>query len=435
MRSLTTIAPLAAAAALLAACGGKPEAPPPRVTDVTAMTVSARDVPVDLEFVAQTRSTREVEIRARVEGFLEKRTYKEGDMVKPGQVLFQMDRKPFEAALQSARGQLAQQQARLEVAKANLARIRPLAAENAVSKKDLDDAVGAEQAAQAAVMSAQGQVDNARINLGYTTIASPLSGLSSYARKQDGSYVTPGPEGLLTTVSALNPMEVNFSVSENEILRWREEIGAGKLKFPPNNAFEVEVTLADGSVYPHKGRITFIDPSFNPQTGTFLVRAEVSNPNGILKPGQFVRAKGRGAMRPNAIVVPQRAVLQGAKSHFVWVIDKEGKAEQRVVQAGQWTGDEWFVTNGLAPGERIVVDGAIRVSQGAPLKIGTAAPAAPPKAGETAPPDGKPAAQSTPPAARPAAGPTTQQDRQQRVALRMSVELSLSREMHAANAN
>jgi membrane fusion protein (multidrug efflux system) len=442
MKPLPRTALIAAAAALLSSCGGKTETPPPRVAEVTALTVSTRDVPVDLEFVAQTRSTREVEIRARVEGFLDKRLYQEGDMVRAGQVLFQMDRKPFEAALQSARGQLAQQQARLEVAKANLSRIRPLAEQNAVSKKDLDDAVGAEQSAQAAVSSAQGQVDSARINLSYTTIASPLTGLSSSARKQEGSYVTPGPDGLLTTVAAQNPMEINFSVSENELLRWREDIGSGRLKFPPQNAFEIEVTLADGSIYPNRGRITFIDPSFNPQTGTFLVRAEVANANSLLKPGQFVRAKAVGAMRPGAIVVPQRAVLQGAKSHFVWVINKDGKAEQRVVEAGQWTGDDWFVNKGLKAGERIVLDGAIRVSQGAPLKVAAAAPdgapAPAPKAEQPAAPAPK-AEQSAPPAAsKPAASKPAAQSKErpkeQRVELRMSHELQ-SHEVRVAHAN
>jgi membrane fusion protein (multidrug efflux system) len=282
-----------------------------------------------------------------------------------------------------------------------------------VSKKDLDDAIGAEQGANAAVMSAQGQVQTAQINLGYTTITSPLNGLSSYARKHDGSYVTPGPEGLLTTVSVLDPMQVNFSVSENELLRWREDIGHGRLKFPPNNAFEVEISLADNSVYPNRGRITFIDPSFNPQTGTFLVRAEFSNPKAVLKPGQFVRAKAKGAMRPNAIVVPQRAVLQGAKSHFVWVIGKDGKAEQRMVDVGQWRDDDWFVNEGLKAGERIVVDGAVRVTAGAPLKVAETAPAAPAKDG---------------PAAGPAAGPASpapqaQAARNEKVQLRASTEV------------
>ena len=366
------------ACGLLSGCGDKSEAAQgtaPKTaaarpsTEVTAFTVAKRDVPVAFEFVAQTQSSREVEIRARVAGFLDKRLYTEGEPVKEGQVLFQMDRKPFEAALQSAKGQLQQQKARLMVAQQNLARVRPLAAENAVSKKDLDDAVGNEQQAKAAVLAAEGEVRTAQLNLSYTTITSPLTGLSSFARKQEGSYVTPGECGLLTYVYQMDPSWINFSISENELLNYRSEIDQGRLRFPPRSEFDVEVVLADGTVFPNRGRINFINPSFNTQTGTFLIRTVVANPEAKLRPGQFVRARVKGAIRPNAILVPQRAVLQGAKSHYVWVIDKNGTARERVIDVGEWQGDNWFVTSGLNPGERIVVDGAIRVAAGAPLKV------------------------------------------------------------------
>jgi len=365
-----------AAIALLAGCGQQAAAPARPPVEVTAVTVTPRDTQVEFEFVAQTQSSREVEIRARVEGFLEKRLYTEGDLVRAGQLLFQMDRKPFEAALQSARGQLAQQQARLDVAKANLARVRPLAEQNAVSKKDLDDAIGNEQQAQAAVFAAQGQVQTAELNLSYTSISSPLSGISSFAKKQEGSFLTPGSEGLLTYVAQLDPMWVNFSISENEMLKYRDQVAKRLLKFPPGNNFEVALVLADGSVFPGRGRINFADPSFSKETGTFLVRTVFANAKGILRPGQFVRAKAIGALRPNAILVPQRAVLQGAKSHYMWVIDKDGKAEQRVVEVGEWQGDDWFISQGLRAGERIVVDGAIRVAAGALLKVSDAPAAA-----------------------------------------------------------
>lgn len=357
---------------LLAACGEKPAAPARGPVEVTVITVTPRDTPVSSDFVAQTQSSREVEIRARVEGFLDKRLYREGELVQAGQPMFQMDRKPFEAALQSAKGQLAQQQAKLEVAKANLARVRPLAAENALSQKDLDDAIGNEQSAQAAVIAAQGQLQAAELNLSYTTITSPLTGLSSFSKKAEGSYLTPGEAGLLTYVAQLDPMYVNFSLSENEVLRHREEVAAGILRFPPNNNFEIEVVLSDGSVLPNRGRINFADPSFSKETGTFMVRAEIPNTKGLLRPGQFVKARVLGAVRPNAILVPQRAVLQGAKGHYVWLVDKEGKAEQRAVGVGDWNGDNWFINKGLMPGERVVVDGAVRVSPGAALKIAEA---------------------------------------------------------------
>jgi len=336
---------------LLFGCSKQPAPPPAAVAEVTAITVAPKDAPVTLEFVAQTQSSREVEIRARVQGFLDKRLYTEGQPVRTGQVLFQMDRKPFEAALQSAKGQLKQQQARLDVATQNLARVRPLAAQNAVSQKDLDDAIGNEQQARAAVLVAEGEVRTAQLNLSYTTISSPLTGLTSYARKQEGSYVTPGEGGFLTYVSQLNPMWVNFSMSENELLKYRTDLANGRIKAPPNNEFDVEVVLADGSVFPNRGRINFIDPSFSKETGTFLIRTVVDNPEGKLRPGQFVRAKVIGAVRPGAILVPRRAVLQGAKSHYVWVIDKNGKARERAVEVGDWLGDDWFINQGLATGE------------------------------------------------------------------------------------
>jgi len=390
--------PCLLALAALTACKKAPTEPPRPTVEVTVVTVRQQETPVDFEFTAQTQSSREVEIRARVDGFLERRLYDEGSLVKEGQVLFVMDRKPFEAALQSAKGALAQQQARLLVTKQNLARVIPLAAQNALSKKDLDDATGNEKQAEAAVIAAQGEVRTAELNLSYCTIRSPLKGLSSFARVQDGSYVTPTQSGLLTYVYQLDPMWVNFSISENELLRYREQITKGLLRFPADNQFDVTVIQADGSIYPQKGRIDFTNPAFSQETGTFLVRATFANPKGTLRPGQFVRAKVSGAVRPNAILVPQRAVLQGAKSHFVWVLDQDSKPHQRVVDVGDWHGDDWFVNEGLKTGERVVVDGAIRVSSDAQIKVvsappGNAAPATP------AAPASAPAAAASAPAA------------------------------------
>jgi membrane fusion protein (multidrug efflux system) len=350
-------------------CSKAPAVPPTPAVEVTVMKVEPRDTPVDFEFTAQTQSSREVEIRARVDGFLDKRVYTEGQLVHAGQVLFQMDPKPFEAMLQTAKGQLAQQQARLYVTKANLARVIPLTKQNALSQKDLDDATGNEKEAESAVIAAQGQVQTAELNLSYTTIKSPLTGLSSFARQQDGSYVTATAAGLLTYVYQLDPMWVNFSVSENELLGYRDQIEKKQLIFPADNNFEVSVVLADGTLYPSVGHINFTNPAFNAQTGTFLVRASFENPKGSLRPGQFVRARVSGAIRPNAILVPQRAVLQGAKSHFVWVVDSDSKAHERVVETGEWHGDDWFISDGLQAGDRIVVDGAIRVIADTPLKI------------------------------------------------------------------
>lgn len=364
---------LLCAIALVGGCSKEAPLPKPRMVDVTAMTIEPRDAPVVYEFVGQTQSSREVEIRARVDGFLEKRVYTEGALVKAGQTLFLMDRRPFEASLQQARGELAQQQARLEVAVANLARVKPLADQNAVSKRDLDDAIGNEQTSRAAVLTSQGSVRQAELNLSYATITTPLTGLSSFAKIQEGAYIN-ASNNLLTYVAQLDPMWVNFSVSENQHLRLREGVAKGQVRVPANSEFDVEVVLADGSVFPNRGRISFADPSFSKETGTFLVRATFSNPHGTLKPGQFVRVHLLGAVRPNAILVPQRAVQQGAKSHFVWVVGKDDKAEQRAVGTGQWIGDDWVIEAGLSAGEQVVVDGGIRVSPGAALKVSAHSP-------------------------------------------------------------
>ncbi|WP_397453587.1 efflux RND transporter periplasmic adaptor subunit [Pseudomonas sp. NA-150] len=364
------------AIAALTACGKAPAPPPKGNVEVTVITVAQQDTPVQFEFTAQSQSSHEVEIRARVDGFLNKRAYTEGQPVQAGQTLFLMDPKPFEAALQTATGQLAQQQARLTVAKANLARVIPLTAQNALSKKDLDDATGVEQQARAEVIAAQGQVQTAQLNLSYTTIKSPINGLSSFARMQEGSYLRATSEEPLTYVYQLDPIWINFSVSENEMLKYHDQIAKGLLRFPTNQDFEVSLILADGSLFPTRGHINFANPSFSSQTGTFLVRAEFANPKGALRPGQFVRAQVAGAMRPKAVLVPQRAVQQGAKGHFVWVVDKDSKAHPRVVEVGDWSGDNWFILEGLQPGERVIVDGAIRVAPDAEVKI-IDAPAAP----------------------------------------------------------
>jgi membrane fusion protein (multidrug efflux system) len=342
---------------------------PIQTIEVTAVKVEPRDVPITFEWVAQTESSRQVEIRARVEGILEKRIYKEGAVVQEGQVMFEMERKPFEARLDAAKAELGQQEARLANARQTLERVQGLSEKNVVSRQDLDDATNSERAAAASVEAAKAKVAEAELNLGYTTIRSPITGLSSFATKHDGSYISGGADSMLTYVAALDPMRVNFSVSENQVLRVREEIKAGRLVVPPDDAFDVEVLLADGRVHPQKGEVTFSDLAFSRETGTFLIRAEVPNPQGDLRPGQFVRARLLGSVRPKAILVPKRAVLQGAQGSFVWVIGPEGKAELRPIELGDWHDDEWFVNEGLRPGEMVVVDGGIKVQPGAKLQV------------------------------------------------------------------
>jgi membrane fusion protein (multidrug efflux system) len=342
---------------------------PIQTIEVTAVKVEPRDVPITFEWIAQTESSRQVDIRARVEGILEKRVYKEGAIVQEGQVMFEMERKPFEARLDAAKANLGQEDARLANAQQTLERVQGLSERNVVSRQNLDDATNSERAAAAAVEAAKAKVAEAELNLGYTTIRAPITGLSSFATKHDGSYIGAGADSMLTYVAALDPMRINFSVSENQVLRIREQVKAGRLVVPPDNSFDVEVLLADGRVHPQKGEVTFSDLAFSRETGTFLVRAEVPNPEGDLRPGQFVRARLLGSVRPKAILVPKRAVLQGAQGSFVWVVGPDGKAELRPLELGDWHGDEWFVNEGLRGGEMVVVDGGIKIQPGATLKV------------------------------------------------------------------
>ena len=253
-----------ACVALAAGCGREaPKAPAKAPVDVTALTVERRDVPVTAVYVAQTQSSQAVNIQARVSGFLDKRTYVEGSVVKNGQVLFQMDPKPFQAQVDAAQAAMQRNQAAFEVAKSNLARTKPLAQQNALSQKDLDDAQGQYEQTAAAVEQSKAQLIEAQLNLSYTTIRSPVDGVSSFAAVADGTYLNP-QNSQLTTVSVLTPMWINFSVSENEMERIRNEVRAGTLRLPEGGSFVVGVEMVDGNLFPYTGQITFADPSYNP---------------------------------------------------------------------------------------------------------------------------------------------------------------------------
>ena len=356
--------------AALAACNrsahGLPAAGP---NQVSVLTATPRDIAVTREYVAQTQSSRQVNIQARISGFLERRVYTEGALVKAGEVLFLLDKKPFEAQLDQARAALLQQQAVADNARANLDRIKPLVQQNALSPKDLDDANGQYQQAVAGVAQAKAQVVQAQLNLSYATITSPVSGMSGAAQQSDGTYISTS-NSLLTTVSALSPMWVNFSVSESQYQEFRRDVATGKLKLTgPRDTLPVQVVLADGTVFPNEGHITFADPDYDTKTGTFLVRVSVETPQGGLRPNQFVRVRLLGAVRPNALAVPQRAVQQGPKGHFVWVVNNDSKAESRPVRVGEWYGDNWVIDEGLQAGDRVIVDGAVNLTAGAPVQV------------------------------------------------------------------
>jgi membrane fusion protein, multidrug efflux system len=368
-----------AAGAGLAACN-KPPAPaaePRPAPQVRVMTVQPRDIPFTLSFTAQTESSRQVNIVARVSGFLDRIAYQEGELVKSGQLMFELDAKPFQAQLEAARGALQSQQARFATAQANLARVKPLAEQNALSQSDLDRAQGEYDAAKAAVYSAEAGVKTAELNLGYVTIRSPLNGVAGRALQRQGAFVNSTAESAnLTYVAAIDPIWVTFSISQNQAARWADEQKRGLVRAPKSQAYEVDLVLPDGTAFPQRGRISFADPSFSADTGSFQVRAVLPNPKLELRPGMFVTAYLRGAVRPNAMVVPQLSVQQGANGHAVYVINADGVAELRPVIVGDYFGEKDIViTSGLHAGDRVVVEGLLKVVPGQPVQLLAAASA------------------------------------------------------------
>jgi membrane fusion protein (multidrug efflux system) len=362
------------AALTLTACKKEEVKAPPAPVAVNVIKVEPQTVPVKVSFVAQVESSHQVDIVARVNGFLDKIQYVEGSVVKQGQTLFLMDQKPFLAQVEAARGALANHEAQLWTAQANLNRIKPLAELDAASKSDLDNAIGSVKAAEAAVHSARARLEEAELNLSYTVIKSPVTGISGEAQVREGAYLTAGPGGYLSYVAQIDPAWVNFSVSQNQLTKSREAVAAGQVVPPPNQEYGVDLELAGGEAYPNSGKLSFIDQSFNRETGTFLVRAELPNPDAMLNPGMFVKATLTGATRPNTLVVPQRAVQQTSNGHVVFVAGAQGTAEVRPVMVGEWVGQDWIIEKGLNPGEQIITDGFQRLAPGVPVTVTAAAP-------------------------------------------------------------
>ncbi|HRQ97468.1 MAG TPA: efflux RND transporter periplasmic adaptor subunit [Candidatus Accumulibacter phosphatis] len=381
---------LLVAALTLAACG--PQPPPGGgmpVPEVTTVTVEPASYPVTFEYVGQTAGSKDAEVRARVTGIVEKRLYREGAPVRAGQPLFLLDARPFEAQLAAAEAELARARAQKTQADREAARLKPLAERRAIGQKEADDAASAAEFAAAAIKAAQAKLSEAKLNLAYTRVVAPISGVSSRAQQSEGSLANANTT-LLTTVSQVDPMWVLFNVADNERLRLQRAIADGRLTLPRDNAFGVSLRLADGSTFPRNGRIDFADTRVNPQTGTFEMRAEIANGDLALKPGQFVRVTLHGGQRQAALAVPQVAVLEGPQGKFVYVAgkDKEGQdiAVARPVVVGDWSErggvNLWLIESGLAAGERVIVDGLARIMQpNTPVRIGPPAAAPAPAAG------------------------------------------------------
>ena len=382
---------------MLAACGAKDNAPPaPPPAPVSVMKATAQDVPVSYEFIGQVAGFRDVEVRARVGGILQKRLYTEGRLVKAGEPLFQIDPAPFVTEVDQSRAALAVQKAPLTRAELDYKRIVPLFAENAVSQKDRDDALSAYESAKAAVNQAQAKLSQDQINLGYTKVTAPITGMASKETVSEGNLIVANSaEGsLLTTVSQIDPIYVNFSISDNDALRYRTQIANGQLVVPQGEKYQVTVQLSDGSNYSRTGWMNFTDNIIDTTTGTIRARATFKNPDGHLLPGQFVRVHLEGAHLKDAIVIPQRAVLSTQQGNIVFTVTPDGKAAPRPVEKGQEIGDNVAILKGLKSGDTVIVDGAVKAKPGQPVKILPART------------DGKPAAlpPATGTAAAPAAG-------------------------------
>ena len=357
---------------------------------VKVMQVAPREVPVQFDYVGQVAGSREIEVRARVTGIVEKRLYEEGQRIREGQVMFRIDPAPYRARVAAAEAQLDQAKAQLAQAEREYARVKPLAEAEAASRKEADDALSTRDLARAAVKAAEAQLQQANIDLGYTDVRAPLAGVAGRAQKVEGSLAVAGADSLLTTLAQTDPAYVNFGVGEVEYLRTRDEVARGVLKLDPKG-FTVQLKGSDGAAIPLSGRLGFQDYKADTSIGAFALRATFDNKDGRLSPGQFVRVQLAGASRPDALAVPQRAVLDSAQGKFVYVIaEKDGKtiAQPRPVKLGEWTrldgelANAWVIREGLQAGDRVIVDGMARIFvPGSPVRIDDgSAPAQPPAA-------------------------------------------------------
>jgi membrane fusion protein (multidrug efflux system) len=365
MTSIDRIAALLAACALavcalsLSGCGQPSHAPAAtQPLPVTTLVVDARPVPVMLEAVGRTEGSKEVEIRARVSGIIQKQLYGEGTFVRRGTVLFQIERAPFEIALAQARATAEQAAAAHEQAQREERRLTELIASGAVSRRQSDDATTALRAATASLAAATAQVREAELNLSYTTVTAPIDGVTGRALHSEGSLVTANTDSsLLTAVTQTDPLWVRFALSESE-----QEV----LRRAGEKRGELRLVLADGTEYENIGQVNFAGSTVDPRTGTVQLRAEFSNPKLQILPGQFATVRLQAGVRPE-IVVPQTAVMQGAQGRFVWTVDGSGMAAQRTVQTGTWAGTDWIIRDGLRPGDTVIVDNLLKLKPGAPV--------------------------------------------------------------------
>ncbi|HEU4686003.1 MAG TPA: efflux RND transporter periplasmic adaptor subunit [Nitrospira sp.] len=388
------------AALLLSACKQEAksvQAPP--LPTVEVVQVSSTSVPDEPEFIGQTEASRIVEIRSQVTGIIKDRLFTEGRDVKRGDKLYQIDPVPFRAAFLTAKAKVAQAEARLVQAKQNLARVKPLLGEQAVSKKDVDDAVAEELASKAALEAAKGDLVKAKWDLDNTSITAPIDGLIERTRYYEGRLVTAQTD-LLTIIHQVDPMYVIVSAPESFLLKRRRDLIAKRIQHPGIYELKGIIKFADRSVYQHEGVLDFADVGLKTETGSRLARVVFPNPDRVLMPGQFVTVRFKGTLKTDAILVPQRAVQQGPKGPMLFVVGEGDKAEIRQVTATSWQGSQWVIEEGLKPGERVIIDGFHKITPGAPvnpiLVADASQPGKPAEAAGTGPDQAQPPADKGP---------------------------------------
>ena len=383
----TAIAVAGLAMIFLSGCE-KAAPPPPAPMTVEVMTVAQKDVPIYREWVGSLDGDVNATIRPQVTGYLIKQNYVEGDYVKKGQTLFEIDPRTFQSAVDQANAARGQQQANHATAAANLARIKPLAEKNAVSRKDLDDAIGSELQARALLDQATAALESAKLNLGFTKIVSPINGIAGIAKAQIGDLLSPSSQTELTTVSTVNPIKVYINISEREFLKFQEAGPSARVDDVP-----LQLILLDGSSYPKVGKFSLMNRQVDPSTGTFKVGAQFANPDGRLRPGQFAKIRATFAELKGALLVPQRAVTEVQGKYLIAVVGEGNKIELRPVLPGERIGSDWIISEGLKPGEKIVVEGTQKVRPGAVVNPKPFTPADQPAATKPAAPEAtKPAA-------------------------------------------
>jgi membrane fusion protein (multidrug efflux system) len=368
MKSLTTLSLSTLLLFVLSGCE-RPKAtgmqkPPEGPTPISIIEVQSGNFADVLTATGQTQAFNTVQVYARVNGYLAKRAYTEGSEVHKGQTLFSIDPADLKNSLASAKAAYQLAQANHTNALAILSRTKPLAAANASSQQDLDTAIANERNTDASVMSAKALLDQAALNLSYTTIKSPIDGYADRAKIDVGTYVATGANALLTTVYQTNPLYVTFTLSENQRLVTQNAIASGKLLLPKNNDFTIALTLSDGSTLKRKGKIDFIAPSVDPTTGNVVYRAVVENHDHLLLPGQFVKVSVEGMEWKNALYVPQKALLTGEKGKFVYAVEANNTVTQKYVNASKWIRGNVLIDGDIHAGEKIASDGLVKLKPG-----------------------------------------------------------------------